>query len=252
MKQSCRLSIVLFFCLGFSFSIPEESEARIAAHQQSIAEYRNLLLPGAAPEQAGQSLDQILQTLADASQVELARKTKLPDQKLPENLTKVTVRLDANCNFDQLVRFLEAIKSCEKFLRVEELFIQSFLLRGKYEIRPSLKISGFVESTPDDVRAQAQSIEKKVDVAEAFRRDQNLELLRELPGLLPPDTVLNLYRNLDCAITMQGQSPPSSLSDLISKLEKSPLLREVVTATATFKNIQTGKDVFTLSAKCEK
>jgi hypothetical protein len=233
----------------------EESEVRIAAHQQRLASDINLLLPGATPEQAGQVLDRILQNLADASHVELTRVKNLPDQKFPENLTKVTKQLETNCNFDQLVRFLEAIKSCEKFLRVEELFIASYSLQGKYEIHnPSLKVSGFVEGMGDDLRAQGQSLEKKVDAAEAslFRRDQNLELLRELTGLLPPDTILTFYRNQDCTIQLRGICPPSLSSDLIEKLEKSPFLKDVTSPAGRYRDPWTGKDVFTFSAKCEK
>ncbi len=245
--KSCCLFIVLSFCLLFSFSMPQTKA-------QSGAGVRNLLLPGATPEQAAQALDKILQNLADANQVELIRKRKQPDQKIPENLTKVTMHMDVDCNFEQLVRFLETIKGYEKFLRVEELLIQSGRFQGKSVIHPMLKVSGLVENAPDDVRAQDQSLEKKVDAAEAnlFRRDQNLELLRELPTLLPAGAYLMLYRNQDCTLWLYGQSPPTSTSDLIPKLEKSPLIRDVVFTTAKFKNAQTGNDMFQLSAKCEK
>jgi len=104
------------------------------------------------------------------------------------------------------------------------------------------------------LRIEMVDIEKRVSsVGEVLnKRDQNLEILRALTGLLPSDTYLTLFRNQDCTITMQGQSPPASSSDLISKIEQSPLLKDVITTTATFKNMQTGKDVFTLSSKCEK
>ncbi len=245
--KSCRLFIVLSICLLFSFSTPKTKA-------QSGAGDRNLLLPGATPEQAGQALDKILQNLAGASQVELVRKTVLPGQKFPENLTKVTIQLDANCNFDQLVSFLGAIKGYEKFLRVEELFIQSQRFQGENRTRPMLKVSGFVEHAPNDSGAQAQSLEKKVGAAEAnlFWRDQNLELLRELAIRLPAETYLTLYRNQDCKLMLNGQSPPTSTSDLIPRLEESPLIKDVVFATRTFTNAQTGNDIFQLSAKCEK
>jgi Tfp pilus assembly protein PilN len=105
-----------------------------------------------------------------------------------------------------------------------------------------------------DLRTQAQNAERRVRAVEEVlnRRDQNLELLRELTTLLPADTYLTLYRNQDCTLSLNGQSPPTSSSDLIPKLEKSPLIKDVVTTTATFKNSQTGKDMFQLSAKCEK
>ncbi len=105
-----------------------------------------------------------------------------------------------------------------------------------------------------ELRTQMQNLEKRINSLEEVlnRRDQNLEVLRELTSLLPNDTYLTLYRNQDCNFSLNGQSPPTTSSDLIGKLDKSPLLKDVVPATATFKNQQTGKDIFQLSAKCEK
>ncbi len=245
--NSWRLFIVLSFCLLFSFSMPK-TEA------QSGVGDRNLLLPGVTPEQAGQALEKILQNLADASQVELIRERRDPDQEFPENLTKVTIHMDINCNWDQMVRFLEAIRGYEKFLQVEELFIQSSRMQGQYRIHPILKVSGFLEHAPDDVRVQAQVPEKSVDAAETplFRRDQNLEILRELTGLLPPGAVLTLYRNVDCAIQLRGSCPPSSTLDLIGKLENSPFLKDVTSTERLFIDAQTGQDLFMFSARCEK
>jgi Tfp pilus assembly protein PilN len=104
------------------------------------------------------------------------------------------------------------------------------------------------------LRGQAQELDKRLNATESvlYRRDQNLEILRELTALLPTDTFLTLYRNQDCTIQLRGNSPSSSSSDLIGKLEQSPLLRDVTTTQGTFRDPQTGKDVFSLSAKCEK
>jgi hypothetical protein len=242
--KSFRLFSVVAFCLLFSFSTP-----RIKAQSGES----NLFLPGATLYQAEQALDAILQHLADESQVELIRKIKQPDQKFPENLTKVTIQLESKCNFDQLVRFLDAIKCHEKFLRVEVLSILRFRLQGKWEIRPGLRVSGFVENAPDKIRGQTQNLENKMDAAEAplFRRDQNLEILSELTGLLPPDTVLTFYGNRDCMIQLRGICPAALSSDLMEKLEKSPFLKDV-TSAGIFRDPQTGKDVFALSARCKK
>jgi general secretion pathway protein L len=105
-----------------------------------------------------------------------------------------------------------------------------------------------------NLRTQMINLEKRIVSVENVlnRRDQNLEVMRALTDILPSDTYLTLYRNQDCTFTLQGQSPPSSSADLVAKIEKSSLLKDVVNSTATFKNMQTGKDIFTLSAKCEK
>jgi hypothetical protein len=128
----------------------EAIKARIAANQERLNAAMSRLLPGETPAQAGAALVKIVQGLADASQVDLTGKTNQPDQKLPENLTKVTVQLETNCNLEQLVRFLTAIENYEKFLKVDELFISSYPMQKKWEIRnPSMKVSGFVASAPE-------------------------------------------------------------------------------------------------------
>lgn len=243
MMKSSRLCFVLAFCL--LLSIP-----KLKAQSGD----RNLLLPGATLAQAEQELGKILQNLANASQVELVLKTKLPDQQVSQNLTKMAIRLEPNCNFDQLLRFLDAIKSYEKFLRVEELSIMSFPIQGRTEIRPSLTVSGFVDIAPDDVHAQAWNLDKSVDGTGAplFRHDQNLEILKELTGLLPREAVLLTYCNRDCAIQLSGLFPPSSSYDVMEQLEKSPFLKDVTSAGSIFLDLATGKERAHFSAKCEK
>jgi Tfp pilus assembly protein PilN len=104
------------------------------------------------------------------------------------------------------------------------------------------------------LRLQAEDQERQVASLEQVlgRRDQNLEILLELTNMFPADTYLQMYNNNDCSITITGQTPPAAQFDFISKLEKSPLLRDVSSTSATFRNQQSGKDVFTFTAKCEK
>jgi hypothetical protein len=241
--NNLRVCFVLAFCLLFS-----------GPKLKAQSGESNLLLPGTTLPQAEQELGKILKNLADASQVELTLKTKQPDQQVTHNLAKVTIQLESNCNFDRLVSFLDGIKSYEKFLRVEEISIMSFRIQGRTEIRPSLKISAFVENTPDKVREQAWNFEGNVNQAGEllFRRDQNLEILRELKGLLPPDAILTTYRNRDCAIQLSGLFPPSSSYDLMEKLEKSPFLKDVTSAGTIYVDSSAGKERAIFSAKCEK
>jgi type II secretory pathway component PulM len=135
-----------------TIALEESINARIASARDRMSNDMQRLLPGDTPGAAGANLTKILQGLADASQVELMRKTPQPDQKLPEGLTKVTVQLDMNCDLNKLVRFLVAIENYEKFLKVDELFIQSYRMRNKDEIRnPQIKVSGFI-TTPAETK----------------------------------------------------------------------------------------------------
>jgi type II secretory pathway component PulM len=133
----------------------ESFKARITQGQQRLDQLMGRLLPGDNPAAAGPALQKVLQDLADSLQVEISRKTILPEQKLPENLTKVAIQLDINCSLDQLIRLIAAIENYEKFLKVDELFIQGMRLRNRDEIRPMLKVAGLV-ATPPSVAKPAE------------------------------------------------------------------------------------------------
>jgi len=101
-------------------------------------------------------------------------------------------------------------------------------------------------------RDEADKLKKRIDAIEEIlnQRDMNLEILRELTTILPSDTFLSTYNYRDGTIRISGSS--GSSSDLVSKLEDSPLLKNVTTSGAIFKDQRTDKDRFTLSAELEK
>ena len=101
-------------------------------------------------------------------------------------------------------------------------------------------------------RNDADAMEKRIQsVEELLRsRDVNLEILRELTTILPPDTYLNTYSNRDGSIQIGGFS--GSPYDLMPKLEKSPLLKDVVQRGSILPDSQTGKDRFSFEMKVEK
>ncbi len=130
-------------------------KARIAQAQERLTKDLDRLLPGNNPSSAGPALQKILQDLADSQQVEISRKTILPEQKLQDTLSKVSVQLDVNCNLDQMVRLIAAIENYEKFLKIEELFVQSQRLMNRDRITTMIKVSGLVA-----VQAPAKPAEK--------------------------------------------------------------------------------------------
>jgi Tfp pilus assembly protein PilN len=101
-------------------------------------------------------------------------------------------------------------------------------------------------------RTQSEQLDKRIKAIEELlnKRDLNLEVLRELTTRLPDDTYVVTYRYQDGNIQISGQS--ASASDLIPKLEKSPLLKEVSARGTIYKNQQTGKEQFTFDAKLER
>lgn len=101
-------------------------------------------------------------------------------------------------------------------------------------------------------RTQAEELEKRIQSTEGLlgRRDMNLEILQELTAILPSDTYLNTYNYRDGSVRIAGFS--GSSSDVISKLEDSPLLKDVTTRGPISKDPRTGKDRFTFEAQLEK
>ncbi len=137
----------------------EVFKTRIAQGQQRLAQDLDRLLPGNNPTAAGPALQKVLQDLADSLQVEISRKSIQAEQKLPENLTKVTVQLDINCTLDQLARFMTAIENYEKFLKIDEIFIQSRRLGNRDQIYPMLKVAGLIATSAPE----AKPVEKPAD-----------------------------------------------------------------------------------------
>jgi Tfp pilus assembly PilM family ATPase/Tfp pilus assembly protein PilN len=103
-----------------------------------------------------------------------------------------------------------------------------------------------------DLRAETEALEKKIRYVEGIfrQRDMNLEVLRELTTILPPDTFITSYDNPNGNITISGASP--SPPDLILKLERSPVLMNVVPQGTVFRDQQTGKDRFSFQMKVER
>jgi general secretion pathway protein L len=102
------------------------------------------------------------------------------------------------------------------------------------------------------LKGDVDALEKKIRYVEGIcrQKDLNLEILRELTALLPPDTFLNLYSNTEGTIQLSGSS--GSAPELIPKIEGSPLLKNVQQRSPIFRDAQTGKDRFSFEAKVER
>ncbi len=112
-------------------------------------------------------------------------------------------------------------------------------------------LRGRVESV-QKLRAEMKRLEAETKYNQDLlqRRDMNLESLRELTAILPNDTFLSVYSNKDGTIQISGSS--AAAPDLIPKLEKSPLFKDVQQRGQVFRDAQTGKDRFIFEMKLEK
>jgi len=90
------------------------------------------LLPGDRSSEANAEMQSRLMKLADLNGVEITSRNPLQDKKVQDPatkqdiLTKVSVRLETNCDLEHLVKFLVAIENAENFLKVEEFNVYSF------------------------------------------------------------------------------------------------------------------------------
>ncbi len=138
----------------------ESYKARIEQYRQRLKQDEALFLSGDNPSIAGAELMKVLSDIAAGTGVEISRKDIQAEQKVQNNVVKVSVRIETNCLPDQLVKFIGAIENYEKFLTLDELNITGFRMQKKYEIRPALKVSGYIlgpEAKPGDKRATASN-----------------------------------------------------------------------------------------------
>jgi hypothetical protein len=129
-------------------------------YNKRLEQDMSLLLPGDNSSVAGAELLKLLKDFADQNGVNVTSKNNLPDKKIQGILTKVSARIETNCDLDQLVRLLAAIENYPKYLKVEELMINSYRMQmqKKYEMRPGLTVSGYIslrEEKPSEKPASA-------------------------------------------------------------------------------------------------
>jgi hypothetical protein len=120
---------------------------KIDQYQARLEKRKTLLLSGDNPTVAGAELLKVLKDFADKTQVNITSRSNLqPENKKDVMLTKVSARIETNCDIENLVQFLCAISSYEKYLKIDDMQINSFRLQvqKKYEIRPIMTISGFI------------------------------------------------------------------------------------------------------------
>jgi type II secretory pathway component PulM len=117
---------------------------RLEQYRQRLRQDQTRLLPGDSSSIAAAELQKVLTDLASQNGVEILRKDIQQEKKLQDNLVKISVKIETNCVLEQLVQFLAAVENYEKFLTVDELAITGYRAQRKYEIRPSILVSGLI------------------------------------------------------------------------------------------------------------
>jgi hypothetical protein len=122
---------------------------RLDQYKKQLDQDMTRFLPGDSPSLAGADLQKIVKDFADQSGVEITQRNIMPAGKIQDPATKVTVRMETNCNPEQLVQFLTLVENYEKLLRVDEIVMSSFRNLRKIETRTSLTISGYIALPPE-------------------------------------------------------------------------------------------------------
>jgi hypothetical protein len=265
--------------------VMQNLQERIEKDKRCLAQDMELLMPHDNSNEASAELRTRLKDFADQSGVKIIQTNTLPDKKEGDLLTKVGVHLETTCVPEQIVKFLAAIRNYPKSLKVEDISIYSRPVQRKtdgwgrgvaggglggmiagaidfrngapvIEFRADLTVSGYIGSEPSErpsesaALIQAEALEARIKAIEDIlcKRDMNLEILKELTEILPIDTCLSSYAYRDGNIRLNGIS--RSASDLIQKLEESPLLKDVASSGGPY-DPQPGKERFNFGAKLQ-
>lgn len=136
-----------------TISREEFYKVRVEQYKERLERHMTRLLPGDNPNVAGAELQKVLKDLADQNGVEIMQRNVQREQKIEDSLVKVSVRIETNCVPEELIRYLAAIESHNTFLTVDELVINSIKVQKKFEIRPSITVSGYIvapEAKPEE------------------------------------------------------------------------------------------------------
>jgi hypothetical protein len=133
----------------------ERYRTRIEQYRQRLKQDMLLLLPGENPSIVGAELQKVLREIADRNGVEIIRRDTQREQPVQDNLVKISVRIETSCTPEQLVQFIAAVDSYEKFLTLDELIITSFRVQRRWEIRPAMTVSGYIAGSENRIPEKA-------------------------------------------------------------------------------------------------
>ena len=132
---------------------------RIEDAEKDIEKIQARLLPVNNVAAAGTELSQILDGFAEHSGVVITQKTPQPEKKVADSdsLTKVSVRIATTCTLEDLVHFLIALKNYDRFLKVEDITINTIVSPQSKQItiRPvSMIIASYISVPPPEPAAK--------------------------------------------------------------------------------------------------
>lgn len=102
------------------------------------------LLQARDPSIASAQLLEIVKGLENQTGVSIVRSNPLPEKKVGEHFSRITLQIHLESNMTALTNFLYALSTYPKFLIVDDFTVQSFQSRGDTRIQPRMQISAFI------------------------------------------------------------------------------------------------------------
>lgn len=147
---------------------------RIEEAESGIEKIQARLLPGNNATVGTTELQRMLSEFAEQSGVVITTRSNLQEKRVAESdsLTKVSVRVGLDCTLEDLVDFLIAVKNHDRFLKVEEMAINTAVQQKQMVIRRPLNmiIAGYI-SIPPPPEVAAKTGEEVADAAAAGGRE---------------------------------------------------------------------------------
>ncbi len=117
---------------------------QLQTSERVVAGYHQNLLDATDPIAARQQVEEAVRLVAQQTGVRVTRSNPLPERKVGEGYSKVTVQLNLDCDLNELVSFLHALSMHPKFLVVEDFNLASFRVKDQSRIQPRMQVSGFI------------------------------------------------------------------------------------------------------------
>ena len=156
---------------------------RIEDAENDLAKIRTRLLSENNAVAAGTELQRILRDLAEHTGSVITQTSNLPERKIADgdSLIKISVRIAIDCTTENLVDFLIAIKNYDKFLKVEEMTINTTLSQKQYVVRRplSLVIAGYIGAPPPEPEAKPGENTAQAKTAQARQTFRSRVRVRE-------------------------------------------------------------------------
>jgi len=107
-----------------------------------LGQYQNRLLSARDSSSAAVELEEIIRAAAAENRVSLTKTSPLPEKKIGDKYSKVTLQLNLDGDLAATTGFLYALSAHPKFLLVEDFGVSKF--RNQALVQPRMTVSGYI------------------------------------------------------------------------------------------------------------